>query len=141
MTTRKRAPRLVVDRATSVRLGRIRQHGTAAELLVRRLAWELGVRFRTTNRDLPGSPDLANRTKSWVVFVHGCYWHGHVGCTRATIPKRNRRFWITKFADNRARDRRVVAALRRRGFRVLVVWECELSEPERVRKKLETVVA
>lgn len=121
---------LVVDRSTSERLGRIRQHGTDVELAVRRLLSSLGLRYRLGNRDLPGSPDVANRSKRWAVFVHGCYWHSHQGCPRATVPKRNREFWESKFAVNRRRDARVIRNLRRLGFRVLVVWECELKTSE-----------
>src|SRR5262249_22153551 len=84
-----------------------------------------GARFTTHNRDLPGSPDLANRSKGWSVFVHGCFWHGHEGCKKATVPKRNNAFWKKKIADNRARDVRKEAALRQLGHDVIVVWQCE----------------
>lgn len=131
---------LVVDAATSQRLARIRQRGTSAELFVRRILASLGLRYRTENRDLPGSPDLANRTRRWAVFVHGCYWHAHEGCVRATVPKRNRAFWEAKFVANRARDTRALLALRRRGFQAVVVWECELEWPERVQKRLRRLL-
>jgi DNA mismatch endonuclease (patch repair protein) len=127
---------LEVDEATSQRLARIRQHGTDAELTVRRIASGLGLRYRVKNRDLPGSPDLANRSRRWAVFVHGCYWHSHDGCPRATVPKRNRAFWEKKFSDNRARDRRAAEELESRGFRVLTIWQCELDHPELVRERL-----
>jgi DNA mismatch endonuclease (patch repair protein) len=113
------------DDATAARLGRIRQRDTAPELVVRRVLHKLGVRFRTSNRDLPGSPDIANRSRRWAVFVHGCYWHRHAGCRRATTPTRNRDFWVAKFEANVARDARSVAALIRIGYRVALVWECE----------------
>lgn len=131
-------PSLLVDPATSARLARIRQKDTAAEQAVRRVLYELGLRFRTRNRDLPGAPDAANRAHRWAVFVHGCFWHAHAGCCRATIPKRNRDFWVTKFASNRVRDLRVVRALRRRGYRVLVVWECELDDIEKLARRVRT---
>ena len=134
---RRRDLGLKVDAATSARLALIRQHGTAAELAVRRLATALGLRYRVRNRDLPGSPDLANRARRWAVFVHGCYWHSHEGCVRATVPKRNRAFWRGKFAANRARDLRALAALRGMGYATAVVWECELTRPELVRRRLE----
>src|SRR5688500_542986 len=98
---------LILDEVTSKRLGRIRQADTAPEQTVRRALWALGLRFRRANRDLPGSPDIANRTAHWAVFVHGCFWHAHTGCSKATVPKRNRQFWLEKFAANRARDARV----------------------------------
>lgn len=132
---------LVTDAATSARLGRVRQHGTDPELAVRAMVSALGHRYRTHNRDLPGSPDLANRTRRWAVFVHGCYWHSHQGCRRATVPKNNRAFWEAKFAANRARDARALRALRRAGYRVAVVWECELVEaPERAVSRLRRVI-
>lgn len=104
---------------------------------MRRVATLLGLRYRTRNRDLPGSPDLANRSKRWAVFVHGCYWHSHQGCPRATVPKRNRAFWDAKFAANRARDARAVRALKQDGYRVVTLWECELVDPARVAKRLK----
>jgi DNA mismatch endonuclease (patch repair protein) len=130
----------------------IRQHGTSAEELVRALLAKLGHAFRTKNRDLPGSPDVANRTRRWAVFVHGCFWHSHAGCPRATVPKRNRAFWEEKFEQNRARDARMIAALRKLGYLVVILWECEietrasvverrlarrLPQPQRAEKRVE----
>jgi DNA mismatch endonuclease (patch repair protein) len=128
--------RLDTDSATSRRLAGQRQHSTRPELAVRRVATDLGLRYRTKNRDLPGAPDLANRSRRWAIFVHGCYWHSHQGCHRATIPKRNRDFWEAKFAANRERDARAVSALEAQGYRVVVVWECELVTAGPVRKRL-----
>jgi DNA mismatch endonuclease (patch repair protein) len=123
---------LDLDAATSVRLGKIRQKDTAPEQLVRKLVAGLGVRYTLRNRDLPGSPDLANRKRRWTIFVHGCFWHSHRGCMRATIPKRNREFWVAKFEANRRRDERAVARLRRMGLAVSVVWECDAELRPRV---------
>ena len=119
---------LVFDRKTSVRMAGVRRHGTSAELRVRELLKELGHYYRCENRDLPGSPDLANRARGWAVFVHGCFWHRHAGCTRTTTPKRNRPFWVEKFEQNRRRDARAITALRRLGFTTVVVWECEVEK-------------
>jgi len=127
----------VTDPATSARLARIRQRDTTPELAVRLAARSLGHHFRIHNRDLPGSPDVANRTRRWAIFVHGCFWHRHDGCPRTTTPKRNRAFWVEKFEANQARDRRARAALRRLGYRTVVVWECESERPARLRSKLE----
>ncbi len=120
-----RAP--TTDPATSARLGRIRQKGTSLELEVGRMLRTLGVHYRLQNRNLPGSPDFANRKQRWAVFAHGCFWHAHPGCPRATIPKRNHEFWADKLARNRERDAEVVAALESRGFRVLTIWACEVE--------------
>ncbi|HEX7830733.1 MAG TPA: very short patch repair endonuclease [Thermoanaerobaculia bacterium] len=123
----------MVDAETSARLGRVRQHGTSAEMAVRKLLHALGRRFRIHNRDLAGSPDIANRSRKWAVFVHGCFWHRHADCKRATTPSRNREFWLQKFEANVARDARVQATLREQGYRVMVVWECELENVSRLK--------
>lgn len=115
------------DEDTSERMAGVRRSDTKPELIVRRLLSELGHRFRVRNRDLPGSPDIANRTRGWVVFVHGCYWHRH-GCRATTTPKRNRAFWEAKFRRNVERDAERVRALREQGYRVVVVWECETKK-------------
>jgi DNA mismatch endonuclease (patch repair protein) len=121
---------------TSRRLAKQKQSDTRPELIVRRVVHSLGHRFRIHNRDLPGSPDLANRRRGWAIFVHGCYWHGHEGCPRATVPKTNSDWWIEKFADNRRRDIRKEALLREMGVRVIVVWECELADLDALRARV-----
>jgi len=117
---------LVVDEATSARLGRIRQRGTGPELRVRAMLRELGVRHGQARRRLPGSPDLVNVSAGWCIFVHGCFWHAHAKCPNATVPKRNRSFWLAKLGANRARDARVLREVRRLGFKAIVIWECDL---------------
>lgn len=126
---------LIVDAATSNRMRGIRRIGTSPELTVRRWLWRAGVRFRCHNKDLPGSPDIANRARSWAIFVHGCFWHGHKGCRAATMPKRNRRFWRAKIVANRLRDARKLRALRSRDFSVVVLWECEIKSLEKARSQ------
>lgn len=121
---------------TSRRMAGVRQHGTSAEISVRQALRSLGVAYRLNGRSLPGSPDVVNRKRRWVVFVHGCFWHHHEGCARATIPKSNRPAWIDKFAANQARDRRAVAALREAGFRVLTVWECQTEREADLKRRL-----
>jgi DNA mismatch endonuclease, patch repair protein len=111
-------------------LGLVRQTGTAAELSVGRALRKLGLFYRKNVRALPGSPDFANRAACWAVFVNGCFWHAHTGCRRATLPKSNHEFWISKFTRNRSRDAAAIRALRAAGFRVVVIWECELTEVE-----------
>lgn len=115
---------LWVDDATSARMGLVRQKGTRPELIVRQELSRLGHRYRVKNRDLAGSPDIANRRQRWAVFVHGCFWHRH-GCKATTTPGRNREFWEAKFARNVARDERALSALRALGFTVVVIWECQ----------------
>lgn len=115
----------------------VRQHGTAPELTVRKIVTTLGVRYTTKNRDLPGSPDLANRSKKFAIFVHGCYWHRHRGCSKATTPRTNVAFWEEKFHSNVERDRRVARACRASGYRTVVVWECECKQPLVVERRLK----
>jgi DNA mismatch endonuclease (patch repair protein) len=131
---------LLVDDATSARMGLVRQKGTRPELLVRAALAALGHRFRLANRDLPGSPDMANRSRRWAVFVHGCFWHRH-GCKATTTPARNREFWAAKFARNVARDQRSAEELGARGYTVIVIWECETKRGlEALREALARVL-
>jgi DNA mismatch endonuclease, patch repair protein len=127
---------LEIDLKTSARMALVRQQDTTPELAVRRVLYAFGHRFRVRNRDLPGSPDIANRRRRWAVFVHGCFWHRHQGCPRTTTPKRNRNFWSKKFQANQARDVRALARLRRLGYRTVVVWECETESSEVLVRKL-----
>ncbi|QGM45198.1 very short patch repair endonuclease [Methylocystis heyeri] len=129
-----------VDPKRSLLMGRIRQRGTSAELIVGSALRELGASYRLNVRSLPGSPDFANRRRKWAVFVHGCFWHHHTGCRRATIPKTNEAFWREKFVSNRSRDARAIKVLRKAGFRVAIVWECLTSDPSRLRAKLSNIL-
>jgi DNA mismatch endonuclease (patch repair protein) len=107
---------------------RVKGKDTAPELQVRRLIWSLGGRYRLHCRDLPGKPDIVLRSRRLAVFVDGCFWHGH-DCPRgARVPKANRDYWLGKVGRNRARDITSRAALEAQGWRVEVVWECELKD-------------
>jgi DNA mismatch endonuclease (patch repair protein) len=128
--------RFETDPATTARMRAVRRADTAPEQAVKREVRRLGIRFSSANDDLPGSPDLANRSRRWAVFVHGCFWHRHADCPRATLPRRNRRSWIDKFTKNGERDRRAARALRALGYAVLVVWECETRETERLSHRI-----
>ncbi len=96
------------DAARSALMGRVRQRDTRPEQAVALALRSLGIAYRKNVRGLPGSPDFANKSGKWAVFVHGCFWHRHTGCRRATTPKANREFWLTKFAANRTRDARAI---------------------------------
>lgn len=111
----------------SERMSRIRGKDSRPELALRRVLHRLGLRYRLHATDLPGKPDLVFPRYKAVVFVHGCFWHRHDGCKIATTPKSNTPFWVEKFEKNKARDSRVAAALRDIGWRVFVVWECDLA--------------
>jgi DNA mismatch endonuclease, patch repair protein len=131
---------LRTDASTSARMGRIRQSGTEPELTIRRAVATLGLRYTVENRDLPGSPDLANRTRRWAIFVHGCYWHRHAGCHKATTPRTNTEFWLNKFSRNVARDEAARIELERQGYRVLTFWQCELAKSRGVSGRLAKLV-
>jgi len=136
----------VVDHLTpqqrSRQMSRIRGKNTAPEWVVRRALYGMGVRYRLHRKDLPGTPDIVVGRLRAAIFVHGCYWHRHPGCKRATTPSTRREFWETKFAANVARDRRKEEALEAAGWRVLVIWECETKGraadllPARLRREL-----
>ncbi len=119
----------VFDRATRSRnMAAIRGQHTKPELVVRRYLHCRGLRYRLHGRGLPGRPDLVFRRLKTVVFIHGCFWHRHSGCRNAVLPKSNTAFWLAKLTGNQARDRRNAVRLRRAGWRVLTIWECELNE-------------
>lgn len=114
-------------RERSERMSRIRSKDTQPELVLRKVLHGLGLRYRLHGRGLPGKPDLVFPRYRVVVFIHGCFWHRHAGCKIATTPKSNTSFWVEKFEKNVARDARVVAELESLGWRVFVVWECEVN--------------
>lgn len=114
----------------------IRSKDTAPEMAVRRLAHGLGYRHRLHRADLPGKPDMVFPSRKAVVFVHGCFWHGH-DCKRgARKPKANAEYWQAKIGRNVERDAAAVAALAAMGWRSLVVWECELKDAAAVEQRL-----
>ncbi|QDI79794.1 DNA mismatch endonuclease Vsr [Methylorubrum populi] len=116
----------------SALMSRIGPGNTKPELIVRRLAHALGYRFRLHRKDLPGSPDLVFPSRHKVVFVHGCFWHRHPGCRRASMPNTHRDFWDAKFTRNVERDARKERELRQTGWDVLTIWECETRDVERL---------
>jgi DNA mismatch endonuclease (patch repair protein) len=107
---------------------RVKGQNTQPELLVRRMLWRLGARYRLHRRDLPGAPDIVLPGRRLAIFVHGCFWHGHDCARGARVPKANRDYWLGKVARNRARDIESRARLEAMGWRVLTIWECELKD-------------
>src|SRR5271163_4178763 len=115
----------------------VRGKNTTPELLVRKALHRLGYRYALHRRDLPGSPDLVFGSRKKVIFVHGCFWHGH-HCTRGNrVPVHNRKYWVEKIGRNRKRDQKVARFLRQLGWKRKVIWECSLVDPERVVSVLE----
>jgi len=109
-------------------MAKVRSKDTGSELAVRRHLHRRGLRFRLHRRDLPGRPDIVFPSRRVVVFVHGCFWHGHLGCKRAKLPATRPEFWRAKIAANVERDARALDALWGLGWQPIVVWECEINE-------------
>ena len=115
-------------------MSQIRSRGMKPELAVRSMVHRLGYRFRLHRRDLPGAPDLVLSRHKAVIFVNGCFWHWHPNpaCPIAGLPKSNRQYWEPKLTRTRIRDQEHLSSLESRGWRVLVVWECQLRSPSDV---------
>lgn len=109
-------------------MARVKGENTIPEILVRRIVHSLGYRFRLHSDKLPGKPDIVLPRHRKVVFVNGCFWHGHARCSRSTLPTSNVEFWRYKIEGNKARDKKVIRKLRRMGWDVLVVWQCETHD-------------
>jgi DNA mismatch endonuclease Vsr len=125
------------DPATSARMAGIKQKETKIETAVAMILRDLGLHYRKNVKRLPGSPDFANRSARWAIFVNGCFWHHHAGCRKATVPKTNTNFWTLKFRDNQRRDARAIRSLRKEGYLVVTIWECQAK---RIRAKLGKIL-
>ena len=119
----------------SERMSRIRNADTKPEMVVRRLVHGMGYRYRLHARDLPGNPDLVFRPRKKVIFVHGCFWHQH-GCRQYRQPRTKRSFWEPKLAKNKARDAQVKRELRKLGWGVMVIWECQVSKESALKSRI-----
>lgn len=117
-------------------MAQVRSKNTKPEKRVRSLLHRLGRRFRLHRRDLPGTPDIVLPKHRAAIFVHGCFWHAHPGCPRATTPSTRVEFWTDKLARNAARDARNQRELAAAGWRVLVVWECETRDEPALEARL-----
>ncbi|MGJ4884328.1 very short patch repair endonuclease [Bradyrhizobium sp. HKCCYLRH1065] len=120
----------------SANMSRIRGVNTRPELQVRKLLFSLGYRYRLHARDVLGRPDIVFKTRRAAIFVHGCFWHRH-NCGLAYSPKSRTEFWQAKFTKNIARDRLVLDNLRAAGWRVKVIWQCELRDLTKVTAELK----
>lgn len=119
----------------------IRSKETKPEVFVRSVLHRLGFRFRKNVKTLPGKPDIVLPKYKTVIFVHGCFWHQHKGCRRSTIPKSNTDYWIPKLSGNIKRDIQHKADLKKLGWNVEVVWECETKDTDKLMKKLKKIFA
>lgn len=117
-------------------MSQVHSSSTKPELRLRYALWRLGFRYLVNDKRLPGSPDIVLPKYKTVIFVHGCFWHGHKGCKKYTVPKTNTEFWTAKVSRNQERDQEVWRKLEAKGWSVIIVWECELGK----RKMEETVL-
>jgi len=129
-----------MDRLTaeqrSWNMSRIKGGDTKPERLVRSVLHRLGFRFSLRRRDLPGRPDIVLIRYGTAIFVHGCFWHRHKNCRNSVLPKTRQEFWLAKLNGNVERDKRNLMALKRLGWKVLTVWECEVEDEPRLSRKL-----
>lgn len=125
----------ISEERRSLLMSRIRSKDTKPERAVRSLLHLMGYRFRLHRRDLPGKPDIVLPRHRKIVLVQGCFWHGHT-CQLASKPKSNRTYWQSKIAMNQSRDRRNIAALRRAGWQILELWECDIRAGHRIEQRL-----
>lgn len=126
----------IAPQRRSWNMSRIKSQNTDPEIAVRSLLWRMGFRFRLHAAELPGRPDIVLPRYATVVLVHGCFWHRHRNCRLAYLPKSRVEFWTNKFNANVRRDRRISERLRRDGWHVVVVWECQLRRPASVSGRL-----
>ncbi|MGE3347824.1 MAG: very short patch repair endonuclease [Ramlibacter sp.] len=120
----------------SARMALVRAKDTKPELRLRRLVHGMGYRYRLHRRDLPGTPDMVFAGRGKVIFVHGCFWHRHERCALARLPKSRSDFWLPKLTANAERDVRHTRALRRLGWSVLTIWECQLGDTAKLAKRI-----
>ncbi|WP_309761248.1 very short patch repair endonuclease [Agrobacterium pusense] len=123
----------------SLMMAKVRDRNTQPEIKVRRIAHALGLRFRLHRKELAGSPDLVFPKYRVAIFVHGCFWHQHPGCSRATMPKSRTDFWSQKLARNVERDRRAISDLESRGWQVEVIWECETKKSNLLEERIRRI--
>lgn len=117
-------------------MSRIRSKDTKPEIIVRSLLHHLGYRFRLHSKKLPGKPDIVLTKYKTVIFVHGCFWHRHEGCSRATMPKSNKGYWTAKFERNVQRFKDVSEQIKSLGWKVIVIWECEVKDADVLTERL-----
>jgi DNA mismatch endonuclease, patch repair protein len=128
----------VTPERRSENMRRIKSKGMKPELLVRSLAHKMGYRFRLHRRDLPGKPDLVFGPRRKAIFIHGCFWHQHPGCREGRLPTSNQGYWRPKLARNVTRDAAAITELHARGWKTLVIWECETEEHNYLKRTIRT---
>ena len=120
-------------------MSRIRGKNTKPEMLVRKYLFAHGYRYRLHSKNLPGKPDIVLPKYKTVIFVHGCFWHGHKDCKYFVVPKTRTDWWLNKINGNKANDAKKELALKQAGWKVLVIWECQLK-PDKLEKTLGELI-
>jgi DNA mismatch endonuclease, patch repair protein len=118
----------MTKRQRSLTMSRIRSKDTRPECRVRSFLYKMGYRYKKNVRELPGSPDIVLRKYNSVIFINGCFWHHHEGCSKATMPKTNKTYWREKLQRNAAKDNANSRMLNSMGWRVITIWECEINQ-------------
>jgi len=121
-------------------MSKVSSQETKFEILVRKYLFSCGFRYRKNDKRYPGKPDIVLSKYKTVVFINGCFWHGHEGCKASKLPVTNKEFWAKKISDNVTRDERNQNNLKKSGWRVIVVWECELNTIAKRKQRLENLV-
>jgi DNA mismatch endonuclease, patch repair protein len=116
----------------------VKSKDTSIEMRVRRLLHAQGYRYRLHKRELPGCPDLVFSSRRKVIFIHGCFWHGHPCARGKRVPKSNTDYWTAKISRNKARDAATLVTLRKSGWQALVLWECEMKKPDALQDRLQS---
>lgn len=124
----------VSSKQRSKNMAAVKNKNTTPEIHVRKILHSMGFRFRLHRRDLPGCPDIVLPKHRLCIFVHGCFWHQHPNCKRATFPETRKEFWAEKFEKNKLRDEIAVRELRRLGWQTIIIWECETKNKELLTK-------
>ena len=121
-------------------MSRIRADETKPEEIVRKFLFSHGFRYRKNDKRYPGKPDIVLPKYRTMIFVHGCFWHGHENCKAAELPKTNTDFWIKKISDTRVRDQKNIETLRKEGWNVIIVWQCEIKNKNKRDRRLDLLL-
>jgi len=128
-----------IDKRSDI-MSKVRQEGTKPEILIRRFLFSHGFRYRKNDKRYPGKPDIVLPKYRTMIFVHGCFWHGHENCKAATLPKTNTDFWKKKISENIARDQKNIEALREEGWNVITIWQCEIENRNKRKERLDLLL-
>ena len=124
----------------SLNMSKIRSKNTLPERMVRKALKKFGIPYRSYGLNLPGKPDIVLKERQTVLFVHGCFWHHHKGCSRAALPRTNQKYWLPKIANNQQRDKMNNLLLKKIGWRTGIIWECEVKKESALHKKIKWII-